>query len=302
MRTYSSASRFKHGNVHRQREVPPAACKPTDAWVGRPQAKMNPIFLQPFLSSLSREGFHITADDYRRISIVLRSEGAWTVTRLKTVLAALLAKNPKQEEQFLHRFESFFSVEWNNEFFAAEEEVEQAIDQMRRAVEAAGNRPPPPPFVIQSISPTQVYTGVGDFNLILWGENFTPAVTVFIDGRPLSIRFFNEQRVSAVVPSTFASLAGTRRVVVCTRDGEDCSNHVSFDVSPKPENRFIAVFWRVLGLLTFEQAMVLAGALLLVGVATVYLTTKAPSPKNVDTGGGRRWRVHTRRAGPEAVA
>lgn len=247
---------------------------------------MNPNFLEPFLSSLSRDGFHITAGDYRRIGIVLRSEGAWTVTRLKTVLAALLAKNPKQEELFLRRFESFFGVEWNNALFAIEGGDAQAVDELRSAVEAAANLPPPPPFVIQSISPTQVYTGAGDFTLTILGENFTPALKVFVDGRPLTTRFFNERRVLAVVPSTFASLAGTRHVVVCGQGGEDCSNHISFEVSPKPENRLVALFWRVLGLVSFEQAMVFGGILLLAGVVTVFLTNDGPNPKNGSTGGG----------------
>ncbi len=65
--------------------------------------------LAPFLASLASDGIRPTLRDYERIHMVLRTRGSWTVGRLRSVLSALLVRDPEQELVFRRRFESFFN-------------------------------------------------------------------------------------------------------------------------------------------------------------------------------------------------
>ncbi len=51
---------------------------------------MSNLFLSPFFASIESDGFRLTIRDYERIALVLSTGGKWTVTRLRSVLVALL--------------------------------------------------------------------------------------------------------------------------------------------------------------------------------------------------------------------
>lgn len=100
---------------------------------------MNAFPLAPFLVSLTGDGMRPTLDDYTRISCVLRTEGPWTISRLRQVLLALLVKNAEQERLFLKRFNDFFQPETEADF--AELDLQQALADLQRL---AGPEPQPP--------------------------------------------------------------------------------------------------------------------------------------------------------------
>jgi hypothetical protein len=240
---------------------------------------MNPLFLQPLLSLLSKEGFCITARDYRRISIALDAEVAWTVESLKDVLLALLVKNPMQEELFLRQFESVFSAQSENPAFGVKYDLNKAIVELRNVVEEASNHPASQPLVIESIEPSRIITGSRDFTVTISGDNFIPSARVFVDSRELSTHFINSREISATVPSIFASSICTYRIVVCTQDGENCSNPASLEILPAPQNKVIAFLSKALGAISFEQSLVFGVILLLAGIIIVSLTPKQPNVK-----------------------
>jgi len=63
-----------------------------------------------FIESLRTAGFQVTLHDYQRINLILRTRGAWQLTQLRDMLAALLVKTPEQDMIFQRRFETFFKV------------------------------------------------------------------------------------------------------------------------------------------------------------------------------------------------
>ncbi len=71
---------------------------------------MTSIPLAAFLLELSTDGFHLTVQDYQRIGLALQTDGSWTIIRLRSVLNALLAKDPEQSLCFLRRFDDFFDL------------------------------------------------------------------------------------------------------------------------------------------------------------------------------------------------
>ncbi len=71
----------------------------------------HPFPLSSFLISLESEGFRLTVKDCERIDAVLRTGGKWSLTRLRNVLLALLAKDLDQREAFQRCFDDFFDPE-----------------------------------------------------------------------------------------------------------------------------------------------------------------------------------------------
>jgi Tol biopolymer transport system component len=98
--------------------------------------------------------------------------------------------------------------------------------------------PPPPPNLIPaiaSISPTTAIVGSANFTLTLTGSNFevNPSVTwqgVFNTATPLSTTFVNSTTITAAVPSSLVSNAGSTSVFV-TNSGGQTSNSVGFSVN-----------------------------------------------------------------------
>lgn len=229
---------------------------------------MNPLFLQPFLSLLSKEGFCITARDYRRISVALRAEATWTVEGLKAVLLALLVKNPTQEALFVRLFESFFRDVPEDIFLDRRDDLDRAVGELKSVVKEPGKRlifrktwlkpdfssrkkwlkpdfswrtkrrtPHPQPEeklpLIKSLSPAAVKVGAKDFTLTIAGGNFTPSAKVFVDGEEVPGRFISPKKILATISSTFTVLAGSPSVVVINEDGERRSKPAFLKVVPK---------------------------------------------------------------------
>lgn len=68
------------------------------------------IPLEPFLQNLARSGITANIDDVRRITLVLRTEQKWQLKTLRSVIVALLAKNPNQAQVIEASFTEFFGM------------------------------------------------------------------------------------------------------------------------------------------------------------------------------------------------
>ena len=94
---------------------------------------------------------------------------------------------------------------------------------------------PKPPLTAQSVSPASVYARTPtDFPLQVTGDQFTPAVHIFLDGRDMPTRFINAQQLATTVPASFISNPGVRQVIVQTPDRRLYSNTITLNVTPPP--------------------------------------------------------------------
>jgi hypothetical protein len=66
------------------------------------------------------------------------------------------------------------------------------------------------------------------------GDKFTPAVRIFIDGRPMQTRFVNPQQVATNVTADLIANPGNRSIEVKTPDGSLYSNIGNLVVTPPP--------------------------------------------------------------------
>ncbi len=89
---------------------------------------------------------------------------------------------------------------------------------------------PPPPF-LSDLRPRLVTIGSGQFTLFIAGLNYDSASVVLVEGTPVSTTFVDTHELRALVPASFVTALGTRRVVVRNSDGRQ-SNQDSFDVIP----------------------------------------------------------------------
>jgi len=55
-----------------------------------------PLLLEPFLSALAVHGIRVGVRDYQRIATALAASGRWTLSQVRELLQALLAKDPEQ--------------------------------------------------------------------------------------------------------------------------------------------------------------------------------------------------------------
>jgi len=105
---------------------------------------------------------------------------------------------------------------------------------------------PPPPLTVSSVTPTSVYARTTDFPLQVGGDKFTPAVRIFVDGRPMPTRFVNAQQVATTVTADLIANPGNRRIEVKTADGSLYSNVGNLVVTPPPvpNYSYIGLFGR----------------------------------------------------------
>jgi hypothetical protein len=108
---------------------------------------MNAASFTPFLISLAASGIRPTIRDYQRISLALQTGEAWTITRLRDVLLALLAKDEDQQEIFLRRFDGFFTLEPGAEKAFAEVDIGRVLAELRQLAEDKPVTPKPQPFL-----------------------------------------------------------------------------------------------------------------------------------------------------------
>lgn len=94
--------------------------------------------------------------------------------------------------------------------------------------------PPPPPINVGGVSPDNVFSRTGKFNLTVTGEKFTPEVKISVNGNFLPTRFLNDRQLSAEVPETFISSEGLLQVVVKNASGTLYSNPANIKVNPPP--------------------------------------------------------------------
>ncbi|MCP4351404.1 MAG: hypothetical protein GY795_38550, partial [Desulfobacterales bacterium] len=93
---------------------------------------MNIFPLAPFLIELESEGFRFTLHDYKRISIVLRSSGVWTINRLRSVLLSLLVRDRENKNLFLQKFNSFFKLSLEEKAVFTEIDIKSALDCLHK--------------------------------------------------------------------------------------------------------------------------------------------------------------------------
>jgi hypothetical protein len=93
---------------------------------------------------------------------------------------------------------------------------------------------PTPPLTVSSVNPASVYARTTDFSLQVGGDKFTPAVRIFVDGRPMQTRFVNTQQVATTVSADLIANPGNRRIEVKTPDGSLYSNAGNLVVTPPP--------------------------------------------------------------------
>ncbi|MCP4353455.1 MAG: SUMF1/EgtB/PvdO family nonheme iron enzyme [Desulfobacterales bacterium] len=93
--------------------------------------------LNPFLDSLKNDDIHVCISDYERIILALQTGGTWTITRLRDVLLALLAKNADQQDIFLQRFDSFFP--YDAEDTLEDTDIERVLKNLRKLVLKSNN-------------------------------------------------------------------------------------------------------------------------------------------------------------------
>ncbi|MCP4627325.1 MAG: hypothetical protein GY850_28000, partial [bacterium] len=69
---------------------------------------MNDFPLNKFLASLASDGIRLSVYDYDQLIVIFQTGGIRTVSRLRHVLTALLAKNEEQQEIISRRFDKDF--------------------------------------------------------------------------------------------------------------------------------------------------------------------------------------------------
>ncbi|MGH9743240.1 MAG: Ig domain-containing protein, partial [Candidatus Acidiferrum sp.] len=91
----------------------------------------------------------------------------------------------------------------------------------------------PVPFLNQPLAPTAVPPGSPAFTLSVSGAGFTPGTAIDFNLTPLPTTFVDNEHLTAVVPATSVSTAGTLSVtVVNPAPGGGSSNVVYFSVAP----------------------------------------------------------------------
>ncbi|MCP4349558.1 MAG: hypothetical protein GY795_29100 [Desulfobacterales bacterium] len=74
---------------------------------------------------METDGFRLTVHDYERIRLALGTGG----TRVRSVLAALLAKDEDQAQDFFRRFDDFFDPELQEK--SLQVDVQKVIDDLQ---------------------------------------------------------------------------------------------------------------------------------------------------------------------------
>lgn len=92
---------------------------------------MTSVPLGPFLTSLATDGIFLTSRDYERIGQVLQSDGPWTISRLKMVLLALLARDEEQQDLIAQRFDMFFTLPPEHAAAFADIDVQRALADLQ---------------------------------------------------------------------------------------------------------------------------------------------------------------------------
>ena len=102
---------------------------------------MRDLPLHAFLASLGDE-MRPTIRDYERILFALHTGGAWTITRLRDTLLALLVHNEDQQDTFLRRFDAFFKLPPEAQDEYAEIDIEQVRNDLAQLTPPEPNGTP----------------------------------------------------------------------------------------------------------------------------------------------------------------
>jgi len=106
--------------------------------------------------------------------------------------------------------------------------------QVKVAVTPTPTPTPTPPLLLASVSPSNVYARTAEFTLEASGNDFTPEVRIFIDGRELQTKYRGPQQLSATVPAQVIAAPGSRTVAVRSPDGRLYSNSQTINVAQPP--------------------------------------------------------------------
>src|ERR1044072_4356471 len=230
---------------------------------------MNSFPLAPFLASLSDDDIRLSLYDYDRISMALRYDRHWTITRLKNVLKGWLASDFEQGEVFTRRFNSFFAASLEGEQAFESIDINRALDEVQKLT--------PAPFMILSISPSMMLEGADDFVLEITGENFSPHALIFIDEQEVPSEFISSEKLTAVIPKLIASSQCVKQVTVRSFDGEFRSNSISLEVksgakAPDKSRISISKSHNVVAFVKAYEAAFVFIAFVLISVAGVIWT------------------------------
>ncbi|MCP4346642.1 MAG: hypothetical protein GY795_14090 [Desulfobacterales bacterium] len=92
---------------------------------------MNDFPLNAFLDSLAADGFILSARDYNRLLLTFQTGEDWTISRLKNVLTALLAKNEDQQRIIQRRFDKFFQQETGCEKQIPDFDIQRVLNDLK---------------------------------------------------------------------------------------------------------------------------------------------------------------------------
>ncbi|MEK6409236.1 MAG: lamin tail domain-containing protein [Acidobacteriota bacterium] len=87
----------------------------------------------------------------------------------------------------------------------------------------------PPPPILESLLPSSVIVGSGQFQLFLTGLNFDSLAAALVEGTPVATTFISSNVLRATVPATFTATLGAHLIVVRNSDGRE-SNAAIFNV------------------------------------------------------------------------
>jgi hypothetical protein len=98
--------------------------------------------------------------------------------------------------------------------------------------------PTPPPIFIAYVTPQSVYAGSKSFRLEVTGDKFSPITKIIYNGSELPTGFISEQKLTAEIPASLISGAGSGQIMVRTPDGKLFSNPVMLSIQPPPVPTF----------------------------------------------------------------
>ncbi len=90
------------------------------------------IPLDSFLAALETDGFRLSVRDHARICLVLGMSGDWTVSRLRSVLMTLLARDKEQRMVFLHRFDDFFDAQMDKKTASLRIDIQRVLGELQQ--------------------------------------------------------------------------------------------------------------------------------------------------------------------------
>jgi WD40 repeat protein len=114
--------------------------------------------LNEFLASLASDGIRLSVYDYDQLIVIFQTGGIRTVSRLKNVLIALLAKSEEQQEIISRRFDKSFAREIEADNKCLTHDIQKIINDLKIMVPESESDSEPDPEEIPGTSGTETPT------------------------------------------------------------------------------------------------------------------------------------------------